>query len=297
MLRKGNVLLETQKSLSIGTANFNQSYGQVESASGLKEETLIGIFNKLQDFPNIGLDTSPEYGNSEESIGTFPNFKGPITTKIPNHVYSNSNKIIESVMKSLHKLNRTTFQDVLFHGVTSEFVSNSAIISRAVDQIIENGLSKSVGLSCYSEEEVVLAKSLVPRLSVFQVPENIVDQRLRNSDQISGIQKEGNDFYIRSIFLQGYLLKGASKLPQKVIDLRPSIESINAKAGNLELSNLEYCLAYAKSIKWAKGVIVGVESVTQLELIINAFLKTYDIHDFDAHIADRQLVDPRNWQK
>jgi aryl-alcohol dehydrogenase-like predicted oxidoreductase len=284
--------------LIIGTANFGQKYGHSSESRTLPYSTLKDIFTELSHSKNIGLDTSPEYGDSEKLIGELTplvNYTGPITSKIPQRCYPDAKLIVESAKKSLEFLNVTSIKTFLLHGFNRDLLNNSQQIKQGLDEIIQLGLTQSVGLSCYTESEVVTAKQLISNLTIFQIPENVIDQRKVNSKVIPCLKSEGCEFLIRSIFLQGYILGDVGKLTTKLSGLRQPIESVQSKAKSFGMDTLTYCLAYSKSINWASGVVVGIDSVEQLTSINRVFNESFPGLNYNVSVADEKLIDPRMW--
>ena len=284
--------------LIIGTANFGQKYGHSSQSRKLPHSTLKDIFTELSHSKNIGLDTSPEYGDSEKLIGeltSLVNYTGPITSKIPQRCYSDAKLIVESAKKSLEFMNVTSIKTFLLHGFNRDLLNNFKQIKQGLDEIIQLGLTQSVGLSCYTESEVVTAKQLIPNLTIFQIPENVIDQRKVDSKVISSLKSEGCKFFIRSIFLQGYILGDVGQLTSKLSGLRRSIESVQSKAKSFGMDTLTYCLAYSKSINWASGVVVGIDSVEQLTSINRVLNESFPGLNYNVSVADENLIDPRMW--
>lgn len=290
---------DSQKKLIIGTANFGQRYGGVSDFLGLSKDNLSEILKELELINNVGLDTSPQYGISENIIGDFlksSKFKGPVTSKIPKEFYSDSKQIFHSAKNSLNNLGVDSIENFLLHGFDQDLLNNSKSILKGLQMIIDSGLSQKVGLSCYTEEEVISAKRIIPSLTVFQIPECIIDQRKKYSKVILQMNNEGNEFIVRSIFLQGNLLKQPDMIPDFLLGIKSSSQSITRLVKETKLSNLEICVAYAKSIKWASSLLFGVDSFLQLKSINEAFLRTYEEIDFKVRIADEELIDPRKWK-
>ena len=290
---------DSQKKLLIGTANFGQRYGGVSDFLGLSKDSLDEILKELELINYVGLDTSPQYGISENIVGEFlksSKFNGPITSKIPKRFYSDSKQIINSAKISLNNLGVDSIENFLLHGFDQDLLNNSKSISNGLQMIIDSGLSQKVGLSCYTEEEVILAKIAIPSLTVFQIPECIIDQRKKHSQVILQMNNEGNEFIVRSIFLQGNLLKQPEMIPEFLLGIKSSTQSVSRLANKIKLSNLEICVAYAKSIEWASSLLFGVDSFLQLKSINEAFLRTYEEIDFNVRIADEKLIDPRKWK-
>jgi aryl-alcohol dehydrogenase-like predicted oxidoreductase len=285
--------------LFVGTANFGQLYGLSKSKNGISQDEINCILNSMADSLDIRIDTSPSYGNSENVIGKFntdsPKTKNKVTTKIPQAAYADPHQILESVKGSLIAIGIQSFESVLLHGLNPEFKSQYKAISEGLQYILAEGLTLNIGLSCYSKDEVLLAKELIPELSVFQVPENVLDQRLLKSKELLMLQKDGNQFIVRSIFLQGLLLQDFSNLPTSFDRLKPFLMDLEISAIQNNISIIEYCVAYTKSIPWASGFVVGIDSLAQLKQLVSQFSCDYSQITFTNNPISNELVDPRNW--
>jgi aryl-alcohol dehydrogenase-like predicted oxidoreductase len=282
----------------LGTANFGQRYGLTQSDSGLSERTVSEIFDLLDVIQNIHIDTSPDYGSAELIVGKLgrsKKFMERISTKIPQRTYGDQHLMKQSVVTSLRHLGVDEFESVLLHGLSDDFEDNLSSIERGLTEILDEGLARSVGLSCYSESEVVTAKNLLPMLTVFQVPENAADQRSLNSPKLLELSNTENKIFVRSIFLQGKLLQAESELTDIFESLKPVVLDIKRVANISNLDPLEYCLAYAKSIPWSSGITFGVQSKSELIDIISALQRNYPPIEFTNLKVDSHMVDPRNW--
>jgi len=282
----------------LGTANFGQRYGLTQSDSGLSERTVSEIFDLLDVIQNIHIDTSPDYGSAELIVGKLgrsKKFMERISTKIPQRTYGDPHLMKQSVVTSLRHLGVDEFESVLLHGLSDDFEDNLSSIERGLTEILDEGLARSVGLSCYSESEVVTAKNLLPMLTVFQVPENAADQRTLHSSKLLELSNTENKIFVRSTFLQGKLLQAESELTDIFESLKPVVLDIKRVANISNLDPLEYCLAYAKSIPWSSGITFGVQSKSELIDIISALQRNYPPIEFTNLKVDSHMVDPRNW--
>lgn len=290
---------DTKRQVYLGTANFTQSYGLSKVTSGLSEGVIHEILNQVEVDEEIHLDTAPQYGTSESLLGKLGNsrrFMQRITSKIPHTAYGSSNAIIESVTNSLTLLKISSFENVMLHGISEEMERNLAAIRGGLNSILNLGLARNVGLSCYTEAEVIFAKENLPMLKLFQLPENVADRRLIDSEELRKLSQEGNRFLVRSVFLQGRLLQNSTQLSGDFPELLPIITDLKLSAKEQNLSELEYCLAYIKSIPWASGIVVGVETLNQLTQILTSYRKNYSEIAFDNRKIDSPMVDPRNWK-
>ena len=298
MLESQDAVFHNQNSISVGTANFGQNYGLNQSKNGLGKKQLNEIFEIILGNVDISLDTSPSYGDSEKIVGQFlkeNHFQGGITTKIPSNLYSDPYMMVKSLENSLELLEMPTANCTFLHGYSDAIQHNYREISSALKTILKDGLSKQIGLSCYTEQEIEMSKKLIPELTVFQLPENILDQRLRNSGIIRNMKMNADQFYVRSIFLQGNLLVEGDKLPDRLSSLKGAIRNIDLMATRYNLSRLEYCISYVKSLTWSSGFVVGVDSGKQLQDILSASQRSYAGVEYTKQNVDQNLIDPRMW--
>ncbi len=290
---------DTKRQVFLGTANFTQSYGLSKVTSGLSLGVIHEILDQVEIDEEIHLDTAPQYGTSELLLGKLGNsrrFMHRITTKIPHTEYGSSNAIIESVKNSLTQLKISSFENVMLHGISEEMERNLGSIREGLNSILSLGLTRNVGLSCYTEADVTFAKKHLPIIKLFQVPENVADSRLIDSEILRKLSHEGNTFLVRSVFLQGRLLQNATQLSSEFPELLPIVTDLELSAAEQNLSKIEYCLAYVKSIPWASGIVVGVETSKQLTQILASYRKSYPVIVFDNRKIDSPMVDPRNWK-
>ena len=282
----------------LGTANFGQRYGLTQSDAGLSERTISEIFEILDAVQNIYIDTSPDYGSAELIVGKLgksKKFMERLSTKIPQRAYGDPHLMTQSVVTSLMHLGVDEFESVLLHGLNENFEANLSTIEKGLSKILDKGLARSVGLSCYSESEVVTAKKFLPVLKVFQVPENAADQRMLNSSKLLELSKLDNKIIVRSTFLQGKLLQPENELTGIFEGFKPAVLDLKRMAQSSNLDPLEYCLAYAKSIPWSSGITFGVQSKDELMSILLALQRNYPPIDFNNLKLDSNMIDPRNW--
>ncbi len=282
----------------LGTANFGQRYGLTQSDAGLSERSISEIFELLDSNQNIHIDTSPDYGTAELMIGKLgrkKNFMERISSKIPQRTYGDPRLMKQSVVTSLEHLGIDQFESILLHGLSENFEDNLSSIEKGLSEILDKGLARSVGLSCYSEAEVVNTKQFLPMLTLFQVPENAADQRIVNSTKLLELSKAENKIFVRSTFLQGKLLQSENELNGAFECLKSVVFDLRKFANSSNLVPLEYCLAYAKSIPWSSGITFGVQSKGELISIISALNRDYPRIEFNNLKIDSHMVDPRNW--
>ena len=66
-------------------------------------------------------------------------------------------------------------------------------------------------------------------------------------------------------------------------------------AREMNTTKLHICLAYARSIPWASGIIVGVASPKQLREILNSKFKLPNNWETQVGTLPVEILDPRLW--
>jgi len=297
-VRTGQPEKTTDCEIYIGTANFGQAYGKVENLGGVNLQDLSNILELIENQGSIRLDTAPGYGGAESVIGQLGagrNILKMTTTKISPKDYGNPNDILHSVKKSLNLIGVEQFENILLHGFNDNLLRHKPALTEGLNLLAEEKLSRNFGLSCYTEEEVLLAKHHFPMLNVFQVPENVVDQRLYNSTALLNLRELGNKFIVRSVFLQGKLLEKNFEASSPFNFLTPITQDLEKHAFLNNLSVYDYCLAYVKSIPWITGIVIGVETPKQLEAFFGSINMRYPKIKFCNMLVQDEMIDPRNW--
>jgi aryl-alcohol dehydrogenase-like predicted oxidoreductase len=278
----------------IGTATFGTDYGIANRGRVQSESNALEILSEAQKLGVSDLDTSPAYSNAEDIVGkfhsTYPAFN--CYSKISGSALNTPIETVSSLMNSLDKLKIKSLQGLYFHNSTELMTKETTQVERIVDAILETGRVGKVGASAYQINEVEAISERYPKISLFQVPENLADQRLRNSSFINSLYQSGIEFHIRSIFLQGLLLM--RKAPLNVEKAQPFLDRLSALENKLNCSRLDLCLSYVKQIEWASKFIVGVSSATQLrEICSSEELVNVEI-GYESEMTD-YIRDPRKW--
>jgi aryl-alcohol dehydrogenase-like predicted oxidoreductase len=287
----------TNTTLSLGTANFGNPYGLGGHGKklGLSQVSQILRMANREGFSH--LDTASSYENSEQIIGDLiqENDNWLVTTKLMPNECSDAKSIVRAVKKSLGRTKQSQFWSVLLHDSKVLFEVGSTEVQRGLNEIVESGLAQHVGISAYSESEIIQAKDRIPMLSVFQIPENVCDRRLSMSSNLLALASDDNHIFVRSIFLQGLLLMNPTSFPEKVASAASKINELQAFCEKLKITVLELCVGYAKSLVWSSGLIFGVTSEHQVREISNAFNCSIDVDYSKVPKLNDWLLDPRNW--
>ncbi len=285
-------LADQNTKLILGTANLGMRYG-INNENSPSEIESIEIIRKAIDCGVLGIDTAKAYGSAETIIGKAspPDGHINVTTKLLLGADSNFDSIKAQIEDSLVKTKQKKLYGLLIHN--PEAVQRNDIRG-IIDAIYETELVAKVGVSCYEIKDVLAAKETCEEFKLFQVPENILDQRLIDSSEMTVLAQQGNEFHVRSIFLQGLLLINpkAERLP---LDFDGSaLINLHNYATQHNVSVIDMCMSYARSIPWSAGNVVAVASTKQLAEILN--YRETKIEPKILQTLPESIIDPRYWR-
>ena len=87
----------------------------------------------------------------------------------------------------------------------------------------------------------------------------------------------------------------AISIPWNVESAKTNIQTLSDFARANSLTPTELCLAYANSITWASGIVVGVASLSQLrEILVNSSPLPAGRDIAIGKLPDG-VIDPRKW--
>jgi len=280
--------------LVIGTATFGTDYGVANQGRVQSESDALAILTEAQNLGVSNLDTSPAYSNAEEIIGKFHSsgLKFSCYSKISRNMLNSPIETLFSLRNSLELMRIDSLQGLYFHNPAELLAKDPKNIETLIDAIQETEKVEKIGASVYDSGEILAIRQRHPRISLFQVPENIADQRLRHSDHIKSLHESGIEFHVRSIFLQGLLLM--KKAPAHLANVQPFLDKLGATANRQNCSPLDLCLSYVRQLGWASKLVVGISESTQLREIQRAMeIGNKDI-EFEGVLPDN-IRDPRKW--
>jgi aryl-alcohol dehydrogenase-like predicted oxidoreductase len=151
-----------------------------------------------------------------------------------------------------------------------------------------------MGASVYEEEEIEKLAFYFPQIRAFQVPENILDQRLRSSSLVQSLADAGYFFYVRSIFLQGLITTKSRSLPKQLQSATRAITQLEEIAENHQTTVLSLALGYLKLLPWSTSFLIGTTNAAQLRETIREGLLCSVPSELPEPLP-LEVVDPRRW--
>jgi len=201
----------------IGTANFDKIYG-IQKRKLPKKIINSKILKILLKSKIKFLDTAFDYDNKLFKGSNLKRFKIINKVKLPKKNIDFYIKNFENIFISkLKALGIDHFDYLLIHKSNDLKGKNGQIFLNKILNLKRNKYIKKVGVSIYEPKELLMIyKNFIPDL--IQAPLNIFDQRIINSNFYDLIKKNDTKLQIRSIFLQGILLKNINELKKMKVN-------------------------------------------------------------------------------
>ena len=278
----------------LGTVQFGQKYG-ISNKIGLPSDSdLIQIFSFAKKFGISKLDSSEAYGNAENRIADLSNNYFKIITKFP---YVNSiDEINFNLKKSLKNLNKIILYGYLAHNPDC-LISNPKLWKHLI--LLKNkGKIEKIGYSVYlpNQLEDLINSNFIP--DIVQIPYNVFDRKFEKYFEM--LKSLGVEVHVRSVFLQGFYFLNPNKLPRKLLSLKEPLKQFQdiCKIQHHDISKV--LLDFVMHNKFIDNVVIGVDSVNQLNQNIeklNQIQISNTVYNEIKRIKikDEHLLNPTNW--
>ena len=277
--------------LIIGTANFSSKYGYRKkkvSSVQLKE-----IFKILKKYKIKSFDTAQSYGFSEALLARYIKTK-KIYNKfnIPDIKKSSiESETINLINKSFKNLKKKRIEGIMIHN--SDFFIKKKFsqikIIKLLNKYKKEKKIKKIGFSIYTPDEFIKITNLTTP-DFFQIPFNILDQRFAKKKIIDKIKKKKIEIHVRSIFLQGKILK---QHQFKSNTVNKKILEFHNWCRKKHISRISACINFVKNYKFINKITVGIENKSQLMKIISVFNSDKFYVPKKFKINKYSLIDPR----
>ena len=267
----------------LGTANLNNNYGRLNNFLSVKNfKSSIKILKLIN---SKFLETSFEYDNSIKILKKINLKDYHIILKI-NIKDELDFKKINDLMKKI-KIN--SFYCIMIHDQDLLSDRNIDFVENFLQKLIENGITKKIGISLYKFENI---KSLFKRIkfNIVQLPFNIFDQRLMNNKLLRFFKEKKIEIHARSIFLQGTILK---KDYYQKFRVKKKFEKFIISQS---YTKLFHCLNFIKQHEFIKKVVIGINNYENLIEIVNNIKKKKIIINYAKFKSSNiKLIDPNAW--
>ena len=285
------------KKLVLGTVQFGLDYGINNNGGKTSEIDTFAILDEAHRRGIERLDTADNYGNAIDLIGKYHinHRKFKILNKF--NFSDKSTNIAEKAKNALNKLKINTFDVYSYHSFEDCANNNETI--EILKKLKYEKLINKIGISIYTNQEfeTVLNNEAI---DVIQIPYNILDNDNIKGGLIAEAKQKGKEIHTRSIFLQGLFFVEEKNIIPKLKPLTPYLRKIRDFSIKENISISELSLMYVISNPNIDGVLIGVDSVQQLDNnmdcisdknieSINKFVKTLNVKEVE-------LLNPVNWK-
>lgn len=284
--------------IALGSVQFGVSYGVANDQGKVGAQEVAGIISEARKLGIDTIDTAINYGDSEVVLGRVGIKDFKVVSKISDFPAGNfevGEWVRSQILASIERLGVERLHAVLFHKQDQLFGAHGAAFYEAVHQLKSDGLIEKIGISIYAPTEL---KAVIENFSVdlVQAPLNLIDQRLIESGWISTLGKRGIELHSRSVFLQGLLLMKPDERPDMFGRWQALWDEWDKWLLDVGLTPLQACIRHALSIPGIERVIVGVNSMSQLQEIASASCGAApELPNWTTNI-DQELVNPSLWK-
>jgi aryl-alcohol dehydrogenase-like predicted oxidoreductase len=243
------------------------------------------------------LDTAIAYGESERRLGEIGVDGWRVVTKLPAVPTDTADVpawVEREVVGSLARLGTSRLAGLLLHRSGDLLAPHGEALWASMLGLQRRGLVAKVGVSIYDPEEL---DELWPSFSLelVQAPFNVLDRRLATSGWLGRLRSAGTEIHVRSVFLQGLLLMESGNRPSKFGRWQTVWREWDAWLSETGRSSLESCLRCALTHPEIDRVVVGVDSLQQLEEILAGASANGAAPPWSLVTEDLDLINPSHW--
>jgi aryl-alcohol dehydrogenase-like predicted oxidoreductase len=283
--------------LALGTAQFGLPYGIANQAGQVNRSTAKAMLQLASAHGIDMLDTAIAYGESESCLGEVGTQGFNLVTKlppVPAGCVDVRGWVKERVSSSLRRLGVNELYGLLLHRPMQLLEPEGATLYKALQGLKTTGQVRKVGISIYDPTELG-ALIRQHHFDLVQAPFNLVDRRLHTSGWLKRLQENGVEIHARSAFLQGLLLMSPAAIPSKFAPWADLWSKWHEWLSRNDMSAIRACMAFVLSFPEISRVVVGADSVNQLEQIINASINVPHIELLDLQCDAENLINPARW--
>ncbi len=285
------------RKIALGTVQFGVPYGIANKNGQVPASEVEKILEFSLDSGIEVLDTAISYGSSETVLGQIGVGRWKIISKlpsIPRDPVDILGWVRMQVEQSLLRLRVARLHGLLLHNPADIFGANGSALISALRALQSSGLVEKVGISAYRPTDIESARA-VSSLDIVQAPLNLIDQRLVRSGWLDKLANDGTDIYVRSAFLQGLLLMNPASRPVYFSKWNDLLGRWDNWLRVNKISAIDACLAYCFKFPGIQNVILGVDSVSQMQGILESLNHNASKFPDFMFLDDPLLIEPFNW--
>lgn len=284
--------------LALGTVQFGLDYGVANQSGQVVDVEAANILDLARNKNITTLDTAIAYGESEKRLGQLGIEGFNVVTKLPPLPADLTDVkawVDEQLQSSLKRLGAGRVKGLLLHRSEDLLGSSGNNLIEALLEIKKQGLVQQLGVSVYEPDELERSMQAMD-IDLIQAPLNIIDRRLETSGWLSRLHHEGVEVHIRSAFLQGLLLMKRADIPPKFERWSMLWDQWHSKLEETGCAAYAAALSYPLSLPEVDRIVVGVDSVVQLQMLVDPMPCDLEAGDWDfMSSGDVELINPAKW--
>jgi spore coat polysaccharide biosynthesis protein SpsF len=297
--------LKPHSHMALGTVQLGLDYGIANQSGKPDNELAKQIIIQALKYGIDIIDTAAAYGCSESIIGRSLSDEQKqaicITTKLDplKGLTENTSddeivmRVERSVYKSLCSLRMQQLPVLMLHRWDHIEIKRGLVLE-TLNRMRAQGHIAEIGASVESPQEGLAALEY-DDITFIQLPFNILDKRWARSGFIEKLKNvrisNRKHIQVRSIYLQGLLAMELAMWPDKFraesAQIIPALDKALKLTGVSDVRVL--CLNFVRSQEWIDSIVIGVETLTQLQQNVELF--NYDMA-FDKHSEEILILIP-----
>lgn len=287
--------------VGLGAAQFGMPYGRFNVDGVPSLASLCEILDAARGYGLTAVDTAHLYGGSEAALGRCGAHLAPfeVVTKTPRFsddaiTRDDAQVLRDAFEASLRALHLSTAGGLMIHHAPNLLAPGGEWLYQEMMSLKREGKVKQIGVSVYSGEIAEEIHDKFP-VDLVQLPINVLDQRAINSGALSRLAGAGVKVQARSAFLQGLLLAAPATVAPHFDTVKPLLVKFHEAARAAGIIPAHAALQFLLAIKDIDRVVVGVDSVKQLDQLFKSFPAAAGI-DFSPFSVDQpEILNPALW--
>ena len=285
--------------LALGTVQFGLPYGVANTQGQVSYDQAEAMIGAIRTAGIDTIDTAIAYGEAETVLGCIGVSDFRLFSKVPalcDRALAVGSWVVAQVEASLERLGVSRLGGLMLHAPDDLLGPHGSDLARGLLRVRDAGLVERIGLSVYSPEQLTTFVDRLP-LEVLQIPANVFDRRFAESGWLDRLIAHGVEVHARSVFLQGLLLMPSDRVPSKFAPYRTLIDRWHAwLAGEAAgMSPVQACLAHVTSYPGIARLVVGADSLSQLQDIIAATATSPSRAPESLTSPATALINPAQW--
>ena len=278
--------------LVLGTVQMGLDYGVNNKTGKINTAESIRILEYAYEHGVRMLDTAEAYGSAHQVIGEYhklhPSHQFNIITKVPKQL---DNDLVQSkVEQYLKDLNISKIHLLMCHDFATYRQNND--LAKCLLALKNSEIVDQVGVSVYTNAQVMNLLSDVNKVDVIQLPYNLLDNMYQRVIALECMKLQDVSAHTRSPFLQGMFFLDEKSGNKTYQFLEKNIKELKSIANSAGVSMYELALQYSFVNSFSDAVIIGVDSLDQLKLNFRALSNKVLSRDIIDRIDKIEVVNP-----